>query len=1012
MKQFTSIETLRSNQTIYWLGIVFITLVFSSAIAQNDSISNEPYNVFDADRDYNDYRYNRAQSAFLQLVRDDADFSDKKVIQSLADTYFFNSQYNQSYTWYRKLISLYPEDIKSIYYLRASISARSNENYAIADRYMQQYFRMEKGTVIEDLYVEDLNYLDSIAELRPKYVVETTKINTEQSDFSSAFFGEDKLVFSSTYQASGQRDYDWTGEPFLDLYIADIGDEGQLENTQQIEGDINTAFHESSAVFTKDLKTVYFTRNNYENGKKRTDRKNTVRLKLLTASVDEDGNWSDVEELPFNNDNYSVAHPALSLDGKKLFFASDMPGTTGESDLWYVDIYKDGSYGDPINLGQKVNTEGRESFPYIAGDGTLYFTSDALIGFGGFDVFKAELSDSGIARDPENMGLPINSAGDDFGFLLQTDTNTGYISSNRDGNRGSASDQIYYFKPSKCVVEITGLVRDSNTGNLMPGATVKLLDMGMNIIAEQIVQQDARYSFPEEVECGQAYYLITENGLAYSIAETTFVAPTTSQSVSVDMEIETFSNDCPPYDLGCLLGLNPIYFDLNKYFIRPDAEIELTKVFNAMIRFPELIVRIESHTDSRSPQSYNLRLSQNRATSTRNWLIQRGISPSRLSAVGYGESQLINRCADGVPCTEAEHQLNRRSMFIIENYQMLPTSMKSTPILPTQAYSQLSRPTVNPPTPATVPSPDPPTTVPRIQNTPPTSPSPVVPPVRVSPPPSAIPPVVTSAPPVVTSPPTQNTPQNQEDPAAIVTLDRPNPTPQSQNTQQPPVRSAEEALQILENHRNQSGELTPKTPQPPASSQTIVIQVKPKPTTEEDAKTTPKTFPPVRSAEEALQILQNHRNKTQSTNSNPSKTIPTIASANTIIQPVNLPNEKSPADTLDAIVAKLKANQTTSTSFNAQKALADADIVYVVQIAALINRRDVNHKVFRGLSGLSTEKFREFHRYLYRPTASYQQAKIAQQHVISKGFTKAFIVAYVNGTRTSAWEVAKLNNEN
>ena len=131
------------------------------------------------------------------------------------------------------------------------------------------------------------------------------------------------------------------------------------------------------------------------------------------------------------------------------------------------------------------------------------------------------------------------------------------------------------------------------------------------------------------------------------------------------MEIETFSQDCPPYDLGCLLGLNPIYFDLDKYFIRPDAEIELTKVFNAMIQFPDLIIRIESHTDSRSPQSYNLRLSQNRAISTRNWLIQRGIAPTRLSAVGYGESQLINRCADGVPCTEAEHQLNRLSLIHI-----------------------------------------------------------------------------------------------------------------------------------------------------------------------------------------------------------------------------------------------------------------------------------------------------------------------------------------------------------
>ena len=1034
MKQFTSLGTLRSNQSIYWLGIVFFMLAFSSVIAQNDSIPKEPYNVFDADRDYNDFRYNRAQSAFLKLVRDDADFTDKKVIQSLADTYFFNSQYNQSYTWYRKLISLYPEDINPIYYLRASISARSKENYAIADRYMQQYFRMEKGTVIEDLYVTDLNYLDSIAELRPKYIVETTKINTEQSDFSSAFFGKDKLVFSSTYQASGQRDYEWTGEPFLDLYIADIVEEGQLENTQQIEGDINTAFHESSAVFTKDLKTVYFTRNNFKNGKKRSDRKNTVRLKLMTANVDDDGNWSDVEELPFNNDNYSVAHPALSLDGKKLFFASDMPGTTGESDLWYVDIYKDGSYGDPINLGQKVNTEGRESFPYIADDGTLYFTSDALLGFGGFDIFKAELSDSGIARDPENMGLPINSAGDDFGFLIQTETNTGYISSNRDGNRGSASDQIYYFKPSKCVVEITGIVTDSKTGNLMPGATVKLLDMGMNMIAEQIVQQDARYSFPEEVECGQVYYLITENGLAYSIAETTFVAPTTSQSVSVDMEIETFSQDCPPYDLGCLLGLNPIYFDLNKYFIRPDAEIELTKVFNAMIRFPELIIRIESHTDSRSPQSYNLRLSQNRATSTRNWLIQRGIAPSRLSAVGYGESQLINRCADGVPCTEAEHQLNRRSMFIIENYQMLPTSMKSTPNRPTQAYSQVLKPYVNTPTTAVMPPPVPQTTVPRVQNTSQTRPAPVVPPLQLSPAPSAIPPVVTSQTPSVgTAPPSQSTPKVQEEPAAIVIQVRPNDSPQTplnasletevkspeseqvpqnQNDESPPVRSAEEALQILESHRNQNEEVTPTTPQPPAASQPIVIEVQSEPTPEKDSTTTPTTSPRVRSAEEALQILQNHRNKTQATNSDLSKSTPANVSTNTGNMPANLPNENAPADTLDTIVAKLKAKHNSSSSFNPQKALADADIVYVVQIAALINRKDVNHKVFRGLSGLSTEKFREFHRYLYRPTASYQQAKIAQRHVISKGFRKAFIVAYVNGTRTSAREVAKLNNQN
>ena len=1042
MKQLTSLRSFPSQHKSTWLGLIF-SLFCMGLFAQNDSIPGEPYTVFDADRDYNDYRYNRAQSAFLQLVRDDADFNDKKVIQSLADTYFFNSQYNQSYTWYRKLISLYPDDVQSIYYLRASISARSSENYSIADRYMQQYFVMEKGTVIEDLYIDDLNYLDSIADLRPKYIVETTKINTEQSDFSSAFFGPDKLVFSSTYQASGQRDYQWTGEPFLDLYIADIGEEGQLENTEQIEGDINTAFHESSAVFTKDLDRVYFTRNNYKNGKKRADRKNTVRLKLLTATVDDDGNWSDVEELPFNNDNYSVAHPALSLDGKKLYFASDMPGTTGESDLWYVDIYKDGSYGDPINLGQKVNTEGRESFPYIAEDGALYFTSDALVGFGGFDLFKAELTNSGIARAPENMGLPINSAGDDFGFLLQTDTNTGYISSNRDGNRGSASDQIYYFKPSKCVVEIEGIVTDTNTGNLMPGATVKLLDMGMNVIAEQIVQQDARYSFPEQVECGQAYYLITENGLAYSIAETTFIAPTTSQTVSVDMAIETFSQDCPPYDLGCLLGLNPIYFDLNKYYIRPDAEIELTKVYNAMIRFPEMIIRIESHTDSRSPQSYNLRLSQNRATSTRNWLIQRGIAPSRLTAVGYGESQLINRCADGVPCSEAEHQLNRRSMFLIENYSMLPMSAISTSNRPAQPSLQVARPAVNT---ATTTTPVSPPIPPIVQSTPPAIPPVVVPPAQVNTPQQ------TTAPQVVapTPQPTAVQPTEQassdaaqpseapdEEPSTIVTQVNPKPTVQNtpstnaegeNTTEQPTVRSADEALQILENHRNQSKDETNDLKQnrattPNTEPQSIVIKIKenspppptkPIPTSANSPKSNEvmnENAPKVRSAEEALKILENYRKNKQGSTPNVTTPAKTKVKPNNDLLPENLPNEKAPADTLNDIVAQIKANNNNIVSNNMQSILNQSEVIYVVQIAALINRRDVNHKVFRGLGGLSIEKFKEFHRYLYRPTTSYKQAKMAQRHVISKGFKKSFVVAYVNGTRTSALEVAKLNRK-
>ena len=505
------------------------------------------------------------------------------------------------------------------------------------------------------------------------------------------------------------------------------------------------------------------------------------------------------------------------------------------------------------------------------------------------------------------------------------------------------------------------------------------------------------------------------------------------------MAIETFSQDCPPYDLGCLLGLNPIYFDLNKYYIRPDAEIELTKVYNAMIRFPEMIIRIESHTDSRSPQSYNLRLSQNRATSTRNWLIQRGIAPSRLSAVGYGESQLINRCADGVPCSEAEHQLNRRSMFIIENYSMLPTSGTTFSNRPIQPSPSVTRPGVNTPTTMTPISPPIP---PRAQSRPPASPPVVVPPVRANTPQQ------TNVPQDVAPTPAQTTQQpsviasqpnaaSDEEPTTIVIKVNPKPTVQNtansnaggeNTTGQPNVRSANEALQILENHRNQSKDETNDLKQnrattPNAGPQSIVIKIKenpPSPPTKPipTLANSPKpnsamnqNAPKVRSAAEALKILENYRKNKQGSTPNVTTPTKTIVKPNNDLLPQNLPNEKAPADTLNDIVAQIKANNNI-VSNDMQSILNQSEVIYVVQIAALINRRDVNHKVFRGLGGLSIEKFKEFHRYLYRPTTSYKQAKMAKRHVISKGFKKSFIVAYVNGKRTSAWEVARMSNNN
>ena len=275
-----------------------------------------------------------------------------------------------------------------------------------------------------------------------------------------------------------------------------------------------------------------------------------------------------------------------------------------------------------------------------------------------------------------------------------------------------------------------------------------------------------------------------------------------------------------------------------------------------------------------------------------------------------------------------------------------------------------------------------------------------------------------------------------EEPTTIVIKVNPKPTVQNtpstnaegeNTTEQPTVRSADEALQILENHRNQSKDETNDLNQnrattPNADPQSIVIKIKentPSPPTKPipTLANSPKpnsamnqNAPKVRSAAAALKILENYRKNKQGSTPNVTTPAKTKVKPNNDLLPENLPNEKAPADTLNDIVAQIKANNNI-VSNDMQSILNQSEVIYVVQIAALINRRDVNHKVFRGLGGLSIEKFKEFHRYLYRPTTSYKQAKMAQRHVISKGFKKSFVVAYVNGTRTSALEVAKLNRK-
>src|SRR5690606_29945963 len=378
-----------------------------------------------------------AREIYLKVVADG--YESAEIFKKLGDTYYFNSDYTNAAKWYDKLVKQFPDQTEPEYYYRAAQSLKSLGKYEESNALLKDYVaKGGKGLVIKS-YEDDPNYLKSTVFKTREFTIEEVSVNSSTSDFGPAFYMKDKVVYASAGNTTGSKINEWTQEPYLDLFIADRAPNGELSNPLKLGGDINTEYNESTATFSEDGSTVYFTRNNFLDGKKGLDKSKkfkTLRLTLYKATKSGENSWGNIVELPFNNDKYSVAHPALSKDGKRLYFSSDMPGTLGMSDLWYVDILGNDSYGTPVNLGPEINTEARESFTFISEKNNLYFSSDGRSGLGGYDIFVTPLDDAGKPGTITNLGAPSNSDQDDFGFIINEDNRIGYISSNRGGDRG------------------------------------------------------------------------------------------------------------------------------------------------------------------------------------------------------------------------------------------------------------------------------------------------------------------------------------------------------------------------------------------------------------------------------------------------------------------------------------------------------------------------------------------------------------------------------------------------
>jgi len=641
-------------------NILYLVLFCSTinAISQNSKI-----NI--GDKQNKKLAYIDAIKTYEKIVK--KGFVNAEICEKIADAYYYNANYKIAAEWYQKAFA-FDTEINPEYYYRYAITLKSSNQIEESQKYMLKYISLVPEQNRAQILKNEKRYIENIELNANRFELRTLAINSPNSDFGGSLF-KDQLVFSSSRESKNiyKRTHTWTGLPFTTLFSGTINSEGLVAEPKKFAKSLDSKYNESTPVFTKDGKTVYFTRNNYLKGEKKQNKEGSVLLKIYRAQLNEKQEWDNIIELPFNSDDFQVAHPALSPDEKILYFASDRPGSIGKSDIYKVEIKPDGNFGEPENLGKSINTEGRETFPFISESGILYFASDGRPGLGGLDIFQVDLNKIDKRNSILNIGAPVNGSMDDFSFCINETTNQGFFTSNRDG--GTGNDDIYGFIQTKpivypCEQQLAGTVLDIHTKEILPGSDVSLFSKDHQLISSQVSDQKGEFNFGY-VDCGTGFY-IRASKTDYTTDEKEVQIPNYTGETKSVLEIEKSQIPIVPgTDLSKVFHIKEIYFDLDKYNIRKDAAIELAKILEVLIEYPTMKIAINSHTDSRQTNAYNVILSNNRAKSTRKWLIKQGIAADRLIAKGFGETKLVNNCSDGVECTEEQHQANRRSEFIV-----------------------------------------------------------------------------------------------------------------------------------------------------------------------------------------------------------------------------------------------------------------------------------------------------------------------------------------------------------
>lgn len=663
------------NSNSIYIGVAFLV---SFTLTINAQTSQK------AEKQYENIAYSSAITSYNKT----GEPQTKLALSQMANSFRLNGDYENAEVYFANLMKQSPDKEDVMYYAQTLLSNGKCEDAITWYKKYQEAANDNNRTFISSC--------EEIA-LFPKKNVTIKSLggaNSDKSEFAALPF-KGGVVLTSTQQDKSACKDNWTGEGFADMFYADFN-EGDVSNLKQFGPELNMKYHDGAATFNKAGNIMYFTRTN-PTGKNSSNQRD---LKIFISHY-KNGNWSEAVEMPFNSNEFGSCHPTLSNDGKKLYFSSNRPGGSGGMDIW-VSTLEYGRWSDPKNLGKEINTSGNEIFPYINDANILFFASNGHKGLGGLDIFSTE-NKEGIFTNVQNIGTPFNTSMDDFSYAEKSGGESGFLSSNRKG--GAGADDIYFWKksdnqpliennvakkedekPVKLDYKALILFIDAATGEEIKTPSVTIA--GPNKAPKQEVQNNisleivpnGQYTIKGEMQ-GYLTNTLTLEGIDL-VKTPVYKIPLTKNDTKIANAYEMLNSkpafNGKPLKTGEVIEIQDIYYDYDKSNIRVDASAGLLRLAEVMLRYPTLEVELSSHTDSRGKTAYNQKLSQNRADEAVAYLISRGIAAKRMSAQGLGETHLTNNCGDGVPCTEEQHQRNRRTEVRVVKFEEEAVEIKNS----------------------------------------------------------------------------------------------------------------------------------------------------------------------------------------------------------------------------------------------------------------------------------------------------------------------------------------------